>query len=229
VTSGGSASSGGAAGNMGALGCDWTNPSGRVVLFDGTSLDQWKNLKTGGPAQWKLIGDGTMEVVPLEPPTDIQSKMKFEDLCVHVEYMTPTYPSNVTGQQRGNSGVFLKSAYEMQILDSIGKPPAIDSCGAVYSISAPLVVACNMELVWNTYEIEFKSSVWDAAGKKTKNAVFVSATLNGKLVQQNVDLNPAGGFTQAGQPDAPGPQPLMLQDHRNLVRFRNVWVKVPRY
>lgn len=223
TASGGSTGTGGAA----ATGCDWTSTAGRIVLFDGANLDQWKNQKTGGAAQWKVIGDGSMEVVPLEPPTDIQSKMKFDDLCVHLEYMTPTYPANVTGQQRGNSGVFLRSAYEMQILDSFGKPAALDGCGAIYNISPPLVVACNMELVWNTYEIQLQAPVWDAAGKKTENAVLVSATLNGKQVQRNVELNPAGGATQAGQPDDAGPQPLMLQDHRNLVRFRNIWVKVP--
>lgn len=226
--SAGETATGGSAGEPPVVGCDWENPDGRIVLFDGANMDQWRNLKTAGPCQWKLIGDGSMEVVPLEPPTDIQTVMTFEDLCVHVEYMTPTYPSSVTGQDRGNSGVYLKRAYEMQILDSIGQPPAIDTCGAVYSISAPLVVACNMELVWNTYEIEFKSSVWNG-NQKTQNAVFVEAKLNGQVVQRNVDLNPAGGFTQAGQPDAPGPQPLMLQDHRNLVRFRNIWVKVPHY
>ena len=157
--------------------------------------------------------------------------MQFDDLSVHVEYMTPQYPSSVTGQLRGNSGVYLKSAYEMQILDSYGQPPDINTCGAVYSISKPLVVACYMQLVWNTYDIEFKSSVWDSSNppKKIKDAVFVKAVLNGQVVQLNVDLNPAGGFTQAGIPDVAGPQPLALQDHRDLVSFRNVWVRIPKY
>jgi hypothetical protein len=190
-------------------------------------MAQWRR-ETGGPSHWGLLPDGTMEVIPAEPPTDLQSNQTFEDLCVHVEYLTPTYPSNVLGQLRGNSGVYLKSAYEMQILDSRGTPPAIDSCGAVYSIQPPLAVACNQELVWNTYEIEFDASEW-SGDMKTKNAGFVLVTLNGVVVQRNVPLNPNGGFTAAGYADRAGPQPLMLQDHRNRIKFRNIWVKVPRY
>ena len=91
-------------------------------------------------------------------------------------------------------------------------------------ISPPLVVACNMQLVWNT-EIEFRASQWNASGKKTKNAAFVLATLNGQVVQRNVDLNVS--MTTAGQPDMPGPQPFMLQDHGNTVRYRNIWAKIP--
>jgi hypothetical protein len=141
------------------------------------------------------------------------------------------YPSDVTGQQRGNSGVYAKSAYEMQILDSYGDPPDINTCGAVYSIAKPLVVACNMQLVWNTYEIEFKGSVWNTANPpvKTQDAEYVKCALNGQIVQENIDLDPAAGYTPAGIPDAPGPQPLGLQDHLCYVSFRNVWVRVPQY
>ncbi len=229
VSAAGGASASSAAGGSGAMqGCDWTNPEDRIVLFDGTSLDQWKKLGTDEPAHWRLVDDGSMEVVPIEPPTNIQTRMSFEALCIHLEYMTPSYPASITGQDRGNSGVYVKSAYEMQVLDSVGQPAGIDTCGAVYGISAPLVVACHEQLVWNTYQIEFKPSVWDDNGNKIENAMFVNVTLNGELVQKDVVLDPPEGFTPAGVPDAPGPQPLMLQDHRNLVRFRNIWVKVPR-
>jgi hypothetical protein len=209
------------------LGCDWASPDGRIVLFDGSSLDGWRNGSTQGPAHWQLVEGGIMEVVPANPSANLETTMPFEDLCLHLEYLTPMYPASVTGQQRGNSGIYLKRAYEMQVLDSYGQPPAIDGCGAVYSVSPPLVVACNMQLVWNTYEIEFKASRWSDTGTKLENAVFVAATLNGQLVQENVELDISS--TTAGQPDARGAQPLMLQDHGNPVRFRNLWVKIPRY
>lgn len=224
---GGAGSAGGGAGGSASVGCDWTNPEGRITLFDGTTLTGFRNSSTGGVAEWRLVGDGSMEIVPMNPSTNIETTMKFEDLCLHLEYLTPMYPANVTGQQRGNSGIYFKRSYEMQVLDSYGQPPAIDGCGAVYSVSPPLVVACNMQLVWNTYEVEFKGSRWNSAGAKIENAVFVSATLNGMLVQRDVELDVLS--TTAGEPDARGPQALMLQDHGNAVQFRNVWAKVPRY
>jgi hypothetical protein len=233
------------AGAAPAIGCNWVHnttsdtwtfgtpaPADKIVLFDGTTLAGWhKENMPGVPIGWMLVGGGAMQVVPsgTGQATEVQSDMKFDNLCVHVEYMTPTFPSGVDVQKQGNSGVYLKSAYEMQILDTSKLPPLIDGCGAVYKVSPPLVVACNQYLIWNTYEIEFQSSVWDASGKKTKNAVYVRVALNGKLVQLNVDLNPAGGTTQAGVPDAAGPQPLGLQDHLDLVQFRNIWATIPKY
>lgn len=221
----GGASDGGASGAP--AGCDWMSPEGRITLFDGSTLSGFRNSTTGGAAPWRLVGDGSMEVVPSNPSTNVETVMEFEDLCLHLEYQTPMYPANVTGQQRGNSGIYFKRSYEMQVLDTYGQPPAIDGCGAVYGISAPLEVACNMQLVWNTYEIEFKASRWDGSGAKTENAVFVSATLNGTVVQRSVELDVTS--TTAGEPDASGPGALMLQDHGNPVRFRNIWAKVPRY
>ena len=215
---------GGGGGASAALGCDWASPEGRIVLFDGTTLDNWQS-GNGGQAPWVLYPDsGTLQVVP--GSGNIQTKMKFEDLCLHLEYQTPMYPANVTGQNRGNSGIYFKRAYEMQVLDSYGQPPLIDGCGAVYNVSPPLVVACKMEREWNTYEIEFKASKWNG-NSKIQNAVFVEARLNGMVVQRNVELPIAN--TTAGTPDVAGAQPLMLQDHNNEVRFRNIWAKIPRY
>jgi len=220
---GGHAGGGRQGGAGGASGCDWSSDDGKILLFDGSSLSGWQSVN-GGQAPWRLVGDGSMEVVPNSG--NIQPKMKFDDLCLHVEYMTPMYAASVTGQQRGNSGIYFRRAYEMQVLDSFGQPPLEDGCGAIYKISPPLVVACHGQLEWNTYEIEFHASQWDASGKKTKNPVFVLATLNGQVVQRDVELKVS--MTTSGEADAPGPQPFMLQDHGNTVRYRNIWAKIPR-
>ena len=236
-----SGGSGGAA--PAASGCNWVkgannlwtmNPAvaDKQVLFDGTDMSKWHRLnQPTTAAQWKVVAGGAMEVVPQATPTNIQSNAKFDDVCLHVEYWTPAYPSGPDIQKQGNSGVYLKSAYEMQVLDTSLLGPLYDGCGAVYKVKAPLVVACTAHETWNTYEIEFKGSVWNTAmpPAKTKNALFVQVALNGQLVQQNVTLNPAGGFTEAGIPDIAGPQPIALQDHRDYVKFRNIWATVPRY
>lgn len=247
TSGGGRAGTSGAAGAE-ATGCHWlhdtTNdtwsfdtpaPANTIVLFDGTSIDQWhKQGMPGVPISWQLVAGGAMQVVTsgTGKAVQVQSNMAFNDVCLHVEYLTAPYPANTTDiQKRGNSGVYLRSAYEMQILDTHDLPPLIDGCGAVYKVSAPLVVACYMYSVWNTYEIEFKASVWDNSTppRKIKDAVFVQVALNGKLVQRNVDLNLAGGSTEAGIPDSAGPQPIGLQDHLDPDEFRNIWVTIPQY
>ena len=237
------ASQAGSGGAISASGCNWVKGSDnkwsmnaatadKVVLFDGTNLSQWHRLnQPNTAAQWQVLPGGILEVAPQPTPTNIQSNAKFEDVCLHVEYWTPAYPSGASVQMQGNSGVYLKSAYEMQVLDTSMLGKLIDGCGAVYKVSPPLVVACTQHETWNTYEIEFKGSVWDTSAppNKTKNATFVQVALNGQLVQQNVSLNPPGGFTEAGIPDVAGPQPIALQDHRDFVRYRNIWATVPHY
>jgi hypothetical protein len=195
---------------------------GRIVLFDGTDLDAWVSVNNGGAIDWQLAADGTMVVTP--GAGDIITRQEFEDVFVHVEYKTPAFPPNVTGQARGNSGVYLKGSYEAQVLDSAGLPPQIDGCGAIYMISAPLSVACNPQEVWNTYELDFQAPRFDAQGNKTANARMVSMTLNGVLVQDDVEIP---NQTTSGLPETAGPAGIMLQDHGNLVAFRNIYV-IPR-
>jgi hypothetical protein len=110
----------------------------------------------------------------------------------------------------------------MQVLDSYGMPIAKDTCGAVYSVKEPLVSACFQGGMWNTYEIEFKANTCNP----TVHARIVSATLNGKLVQQDVEVP---GFTTAGQAESCNAAGLLLQSHSSFkpVTYRNIWV-IPR-
>jgi hypothetical protein len=242
VGAAGAVAAGGA--TSGAIGCGWVkaasglwsmNPpaADKQVLYNGTDkgLNQWHKLnEPNTPAQWTVIADGSLEVVPATIPTNIQSNAKFDDVCLHVEYLNAAFATTEPDvQKHGNSGVYLKSAYEMQVLDTHDIGPIYDGCGAVYKVMAPMVVACKMRPAWNVYEIEFKGSLWNSAGAKIKNAVFVQVALNGQLVQQNVTLNPSAGFTEAGIPDVAGPQPVALQDHREPDDYRNIWAAVPRY
>ena len=138
--------------------------------------------------------------------------------------MTPKLGPQTDPKWRGNSGIYLKMSYEMQVLETHDLPAMIDGCGAVYEVKAPLVVACFDQLMWNTYEIEFKAPIYDARGTKTANARFTKVVLNGKVVQLDTEVP---GMTRSGQPEAPGPQPIKLQDHQHTVQFRNIWA-IPR-
>src|SRR5688572_13214873 len=65
-------------------------PSDAIVLFDGKSLDEWEPVRSGG-TPWKIEGDA-MVVVPVKEPNpsvDQQTKRKFGDIQLHLEFRTP--------------------------------------------------------------------------------------------------------------------------------------------
>ena len=96
-------------------------PSDAIILFAGDSLTEWVSSRdTTKPAGWIVNGDVFMVN---KPAGTIQTKKRFTDYQLHVEWRIPT---NITGsgQARGNSGIFLggwgkgDEGYEIQVLDS---------------------------------------------------------------------------------------------------------------
>src|ERR1700686_4870900 len=75
---------------------------------------------------------------------------------LHVEFRVPYLPK-ATGQERGNSGVYLQGRYEVQVLDSYGLKSKDGDCGGIYSVAAPLTNACKAPTVWQSYDIFFQS------------------------------------------------------------------------
>ncbi len=193
-----------------------TPPESAVILFDGKDLSNWTG-RDGGEAKWEVHAD-YMTVVPRTG--DISSKETFTDHFLHVEFMCPDMPE-ASGQGKGNSGVFLQGRYEIQVLDSYGiEVPGKGDCGAIYNQFAPLVNACNPPLEWQTYDVIFRAPRFNDDGDMTEN-VRVTAIQNGLVILNNVQLpgTTAGG---AGS-DLAKPGPLRLQDHGNLVQYRNIW------
>lgn len=192
-------------------------PPGATILFNGKDLRNWRTRK-GDPAVWQ-IEDGVMTVVP--GGGDIVSEERFTDFQMHLEFMTPDMPE-AKGQAKGNSGVFLQGRYEIQVLDSYGiNIPGMGDCGAFYNQFAPLVNACRPPLHWQTYDVIFRAPRVDASGHVVDN-VRVTVLYNGIVIQNNVQLpGPTGGpiDTNVGEPG-----PLLLQDHGNLVKYRNIWI-----
>jgi hypothetical protein len=122
-----------------------------------------------------------------------------------------------------NSGVKMMNIYEIQIFDSYGKavPNKVD-CGAVYSENAPLVNACKKPGEWQQLVIDFRAPRFDAAGKKIANAKFVKVTLNGQVVQENVEIA-HGTNVSRNAPEHPT-GPIYLQGDHGSVAFRNLKV-----
>jgi hypothetical protein len=197
-------------------------PSDAIVLFDGKDLSGWKSQRDGSDAKWK-VQDGYMEVVPRTG--GIQTKQEFGDCELHIEWATPSVVKG-EGQGRGNSGIFLMGHYEIQVLDSFqNKTYFHGQAGSIYKQHAPLVNASRKPGEWQTYDIIFQSPRFDEQGKVTRYA-RMTAFHNGVLIQNNSQIY---GETWHDKPALylahPNKGPLALQDHGDLVRFRNIWVR----
>lgn len=194
-------------------------PGQKIVLFSGQPgqvAANWVKRGTTQDAGWTVDHEAMVS-----HGGDIVTKQAFDDFYLHVEWMEPDMP-DAHGQEKGNSGVGLQALYEIQVLDSYGwKVPGKGDCGAVYDQSAPLVNACKPPLQWQTYDIFFRAARWDESGKKAENA-RVTVLQNGIVVQNNTEIRGTTGIARG--PERPEPGPILLQDHGNRVRFRNVWI-----
>ena len=197
-------------------------PSDAIVLFNGKDLSNWEEVKGGGPAQW-TVGNGYFAVKP--GTGDIQTKDKYGDCQLHVEWATPNPPRG-TDQDRGNSGVFLNGLYEIQVLDSYDNVTYADGeAAAVYGQYPPLVNAARKPGVWQMYDIAFHGARFDANGKLTRHA-DVTVFYNGVLVQDHVEMmGPTAHHQRPPYTPTPEKLPLRLQDHHHPVRYRNVWIR----
>src|SRR6185295_19382873 len=121
------------------------------------------------------------------------------------------------------SGVYMQGRYEVQVLDSYENATYPDgSCGAIYGQHAPLKNVSKKPGEWQTYDIEFAAPRFDANGNKIAPG-WMTVRHNGVTIHEHATL---AGTTvgSMGPKESPEPGPLLLQDHGNKVRFRNVWI-----
>jgi hypothetical protein len=196
-------------------------PKDAVILFDGSNLDSWKS-PDGGPARWRVT-DGYLETAPGSGP--IETKGKFGDIQLHVEWESPNPPGGV-GQDRGNSGIFLMGQFEIQVLDSYQADTYADGqAGAIYGQYPPLFNASRPPGEWQTYDIAFRRPRFDASGRLQESA-RVTLLHNGILVQNNEEaFGPTSWLKWLPYTDQGDRGPISLQDHDHPVRFRNIWLR----
>ena len=191
-------------------------PAGAVVLFDGSSADEWE----GG----KLV-DSFLFHVDNKWAT---SKKVFRDFKAHLEFRAPFMPY-ARSQGRANSGVYLdqrnkssRPGYEIQVLDSFGLDGKIDECGAIYGQKAPLLNMCYPPLTWQTYDIQFKTARFDKVGKKIAKPVL-TVHHNGVTIHDDLELE-ENGFTGGEKSLTDKPGAFMLQNYIGKVYYRNIWL-----
>lgn len=196
-------------------------PSDAIVLFDGKSASNWQHAN-GDAVKW-LVANNTLTVQ--KDAGNIQTKQKFGDCQLHIEWRTPAEVSG-EGQGRGNSGIFLMGRYEVQILDSYNnKTYSNGQAASIYKQHTPLVNACRKPGEWQSYDIIFTAPRFSDNGGVLEPA-RVTVMQNGVLVQNNVTI---WGSTQyIGLPTYEkhaDKEPIVLQDHGNPTSFRNIWVR----
>ena len=197
-------------------------PSDAVVLFDGTSLDAWEHPDGSAPS-WTVQAGEFFAVKP--GSGSLQTKKGFGDVQVHLEWMVPPSVEG-EGQERGNSGVYLMGAYEVQVLDSHEHSTYADGqAAAVYGQYPPLVNATRPQGEWQAYDIVFRRPHFDEDGDVVAPA-RMTVYHNGVLVQDRVELTGPTAYQARPPYEAhESRRPLRLQDHGSPVRFRNIWLR----
>jgi len=232
---------------------------GWTPLLNGTNLDGWSFVKSSdtrprGASNWMtttaVVWGGTnnprvLAGVPGHPggvivntaytniaAPNLLSDKKMGDFELWVEFMIPKV---------SNSGVFLHGIYEMQIWDSFGIVPRLDTdrTGALYHYAAgliggveggtvPLVRAEHDHGQWNSYHVWYRAPRFDASGKKVENAMVLRALLNGQLIHENKERL---GRTVATPeiPEAETNPVVGLQGDHGYVAFRNIYVRPLRW
>ena len=201
-------------------------PSDAIVLFDGSDLSNWviagKRDEHGKPvsARWK-IEYGYMEV---NKTGSIATRDSFGDCQLHIEWSSPAEVKG-SSQGRGNSGVYFLGRYEVQILDSYENRSYADGqAGALYGQYPPLVNACREPGEWQAFDIIFEGPRFE--GDKLIKPAHITVLHNGIVIHHRTQLV---GITAHKRPASYKPHapegPLMLQDHGNPTRFRNIWIR----
>ena len=221
-------------------------PSDAIILFDGTDLSQWsttpfgegvrmdrtevflkrynadQSAKDAQPAAW-TVEDGA--IVAGAKKGAIATRQAFGDMQLHIEWFIPKLEGK-SGQQYGNSGIFLMGLYELQVLNSYQNPTyANGQAGAIYKQHVPLVNACKPPEQWQSYDILFTAPRFSDKGTVISPAK-VTVLQNGVLIQYNAVIQGPTSFI--GEPyyvPHPAKLPIVLQDHDNPVRYRNIWVR----
>ncbi len=208
-------------------------PSDAIVLFDGSDLDAWQSANSEEAAAW-TVANGIVTVK--NGSGSIKTRAAFSDLQLHIEW-SPSAVIVGEGQSRGNSGIFLHSQFEVQVLDSWENPTYVNGqAGAVYLQYAPAVNVARPPGEWQSYDIIFKAPVFSASGV-LESPAHITVLHNGVLVLNDVEIlgatytpEPQYGtrcipYSQTVEQDCGGRMPITLQDHGQVVSFRNIWVR----
>ena len=200
-------------------------PSDAIVLFDGKDMSKWASHGPNGEMldpKWPLR-DGYFETAA--KTGSLYSRESFGDVQLHVEWSAPL-PVVGNSQGRGNSGILIMGLYEIQVLDMYdNKTYADGQAAAIYGQWPPLVSAPRKPGEWQTYDIVFEAPRFE--GGKVAKPAFQTVFWNGVIVHNRKEVMGPMIYRNVASYKEPhaAELPLMLQDHNNPVRYRNIWIR----
>ena len=172
----------------------------------------------GTPSDWVFDKDGVLHVSEF----DAVIPLEFGDVQLHIEYSLPYTPGRI-GTDKASSGIVIHGRYEVELLDSYGRPPTVTCCGALKGLVPPVANASLPAPGWQTADLFFRAPRF-VDGSLTENP-RLTLLLNGSLVLNNIEIEkPTEG---AVAEDMPERGLLHLQGSVDSVMFRNLWMRRP--
>jgi len=178
-----------------------------VQLFNGKDLTGWKLTNDKQANGWRaedglLINDVAKEEgKPSKPWGNLRTEAEFEDFNLSCEvYVDP----------KGNSGIYLRGVYEVQVMDSYGQPADPHHMGGIYSRIAPITPAEKPAGQWQSLDITLCDR-------------HVTVILNGTKIIDNQPLLGCTGGALTSDEFKPGP--IYLQGDHTSVKYRNLVLK----
>jgi hypothetical protein len=200
-------------------------PSDAIILFDGKSLDNWIMSKDKSTCQWKLK-DGVMTVKL--GTGDIQTKQKFGDCQLHIEFKIPSDAKNSPDRNNaGNSGVYMQERYEVQIFDSYKNETPLyanGQIGSIYKQVIPLANASSKPGDWNTFDIFYTAPRFRYNGSLDKPA-YITVVHNGVLTLNHFEIHGTIQYIGIPRYELHDKAAIRLQGHGSEVSFRNMWIR----
>ncbi|WP_229203928.1 family 16 glycoside hydrolase [Dyadobacter alkalitolerans] len=157
---------------------------------------------------------------------ELISNFKHGDLDIELDFMLT---------KGSNSGIYLQGNYEVQLFDSWGKKTAkYNDNGGIYERwndskpegekgyegYAPRFNVAKAPGLWQNIKISYQAPRFDANGKKTSNAVFLSIVLNGVTIHENVEVSGPTRGSLTGEDVAMGP--IRIQGDHGSLAIKNI-------
>ncbi len=178
-----------------------------IALFNGSNLDGWRLTSPGQKNGWS-VQDGLLLNNPVQEEGkphisygNLRTEKEFEDFNLKLEVNVP---------EKGNSGIYLRGIYEVQVMDSYGRGLDPHHMGGVYSRITPTQSAEKPAGEWQTMDITLLDR-------------HVTVILNGKKIIDNQPLLGCTGGALWSDEFRPGP--LYLQGDHTGVKYRNLTLR----